>query len=149
MRLLWSLPLKSDVEPNWINTNAGEQQLGMQFKHNTNFTNNVNKYHDKITIEALREVEDTHILGVTNFFTKLIAVLFGMYPCNLFSNAPFSKKPYQSITSTNGKTKTIANKDVLLEKLDQLETNFYIKYLTVRKIGLSFKGHTMLIKNDR
>ncbi|KTD83129.1 hypothetical protein [Legionella waltersii] len=141
------LPLHEDVQANWLNTQSGFEQLGMKFKENSNFvTNNRSKYGDKITLENLRKVEDTHILDVTNFFTRLIAVLFSIYPCNLFSNSPFAKSPYSCTKLPNGKTQICVDKSMLSERLNQLEVGFYIKFFAFKKNKLSMEGHSMLIK---
>lgn len=141
------LPLQEDVQANWLNTQPGFEQLGMKFKENTNFvTLSRNKYGDKITLENLRKVEDTHILNVTNFFTRLIAVLFSIYPCNLFSNSPFAKSPYSCTKLPDGKIQICVDKSMLSERLNQLEIGFYIKFFAFKKNGLSMQGHSMLIK---
>lgn len=141
------LPLQKHVQANWLNTQPGFEELGLKFKKNTNYvTNYSNKYGDKITLENLKKVEDTHILNVTNFFTRLIAVLFSMYPCNLFSNSPFARPPYSCTKYPNGKIQTCVDKSMLSEKLNQLGIGFYIKFLAFKKNGLAMEGHSMLIK---
>lgn len=141
------LPLQEDVRVNWLNTQSGLEQLGMKFIDNTNFVMNYrNKYGDKITLDNLKKVEDTHILNVTSFFTRLIAVLFSIYPCNLFSNSPFAKSPYSRIKLPDGKIQTCVDKSMLSERLNQLEVDFYIKFFVFKKNGLSMDGHSMLIK---
>lgn len=141
------LPLQEDVQANWLNTESGLEQLGIKFKDDTDFVKNYrNKYGNKITLENLRKVEDTHILNVTHFFTRLIAVLFSIYPCNLFSNSPFAKPPFSRIKLPDGITKTCVDKSMLSERLDQLEVGFYIKFFAFKKNGLSMEGHSMLIK---
>lgn len=143
----YPLPLQDDVNVNWLNTQPGFEQLGIKFKDNTSFVMNYNnKYGDKITLENLSKVEDTHILSVTNFFTRLIAVLFSIYPCNLFSNSPFAKSPFSYIKLPNGFTQTRVDKLMLSERLNQLEVGFYVKFFAFKKIGLSLNGHSMLIK---
>lgn len=142
-----NLPLEEDVQANWVNIEAGNEQLKLKFKDDTHFIENYrNKYGDKITVENLRKVEDTHILHVTHFFTRLIAVLFSIYPCNLFSNAPFAKLPYSTTQSDDGRTQTLVDKEMLSEKLNQLDDNFYIKFFAFQKEGLAMQGHSMLIK---
>ena len=88
------LPLTSDVQSEPHST-ASSLELWLKFRNNTDFQKKFkNKYGEKITLETLKRVEDTHILQVTNFFTRLIGFFFSIYPCNLFSNSPFSKAPY-------------------------------------------------------
>lgn len=141
------LPLQKDVFENWLSKEAGKEQLGMKFKDDSTFvTNYRNKYGEKITVENLRKVEDTHILHVTSFFSRLLALFFSIYPCNLFSNAPFTKSPYMSTSLADGTTETVVDRDMLSEKLSQLDTGFHIKFLAFRKSGFSMNGHSMLIK---
>lgn len=141
------LPLKYDVKPDWMNTQFGSERMGMKFIDNSGFVSNYrNKYGDKVTKEMLKKVEDTHILDVTGFFTRLIAVLFSIYPCNLFSNSPFAKAPYSCTKLPNGKTQTCVDRVMLSERLNELEIGFYVKFLAFEKHGLSIVGHSMLIK---
>lgn len=141
------LPLNNDVHAVWIKTQTMLDQLGIKFKPNTNFMlNYTDKYGAKITLDNLRKVEDTHILDVTNFFTRLIALLFSIYPCNLFSNSPLSKPPQDKIILPNGKTQIVVDKTMLADKLDKLDIGFYIKFFAFQKNGFDLKGHSMLIK---
>ena len=141
------LPLQEDVQADWLNTEPGLEQLGMKFKENTNFVmDNRNKYGDEITLANLRKVENTHILNVINFFTRLIVVLFSIYPCNLFSNYPFAKLPYRRTKLPDGTTETYVERFMLAERLNQLPVGFYIKFFAFKRKALSMEGHSMLIK---
>lgn len=141
------LPLQEDVFENWLNTEAGNEQLKLKFKEDSTFvTNYRNKYGEKITVDNLRKVEDTHILNVTSFFTRLLALFFSIYPCNLFSNAPFTKSPYITTQLYDGTTQALVDKEMLSERLGQLDNGFYIKFFAFRKNGFSMEGHSMLIK---
>jgi hypothetical protein len=142
-----NLPLSSDVQAKPLETEHGHEQLGLKFKDDTTFIRDYRKkYGDEITVENLRKVEDTHILHVTSFFSRLIALLFSIYPCNLFSNSPFTKPPYSRIKQPDGKIQTCVNQSMLSEKLNTLDRGFYIKLFVFKKNGLNMEGHSMLIK---
>lgn len=105
-----------------------------------------NKYGDKITVRKLQGVEDTHILRVTNFFTLMMALFFSIYPCNLFSNAPFAATPYRCRTLADGSRRALVDKAMLSARLNDLDIDCYIKFFAFTKKGLMMQGHSMLIK---
>ena len=139
------IPLQEDVQANL--SQIQDYKLAITFKENSNFVKAYkNKYGDKITKDNLRKVEDTHILNVTSFVSRLLALFCSIYPCNLFSNAPFTKKPYRNKRLPNGQIRAFVNKEILSEKLSCLEDGFYIKFFAFQKNGFSLFGHSMLIK---
>lgn len=107
---------------------------------------NQDKFRAQITENKLKTVQESHYLDVIGFISKLFALLFSIYPCNLFSNVPFDKKPYLEVTDFLGNPRVIVNDDVFFEKLSELPSGFYIKLFVFTKKFLSASGHSTLIK---
>lgn len=95
-----------------------------------------NQFQQKITLFNMNQprVKQCHIMDVTNFFQKVLAYLFDIYPFNIFS---FHEKP---------QIDKQVNQALLQEKLNGLEDGFYIKFIVFQKGFLSMEGHSMLIK---
>lgn len=98
---------------------------------------NNNLYQEKITLFNLSQprVRNSHILDVCSFWQKIIAFLFGVYPCSLFSFL-------EPVQTSDRKI----NQELLKSKLDALPDNFYIKFMIFNKDIFGFKGHSMVIK---
>ncbi|MBA4697788.1 MAG: hypothetical protein H2069_10515 [Legionella sp.] len=98
-------------------------------------TNNV--YQEKITLFNLNKprIINSHVLEIYSFWQKLIAFLFNVYPCSLFSYK-------DRIKNTNNEV----NQELLYSKLNSLTDGFYIKFMVFNKKLLSFEGHSMVIK---
>jgi hypothetical protein len=107
---------------------------------------NQDKFRAHITENKLKTVQETHYLDVIGFISKLFALLFSIYPCNLFSNVPFDKKSYLQVKDFLGNPRVVVNNDVFFEKLSELPPGFYIKMFVFKKVFLSASGHSTLIK---
>lgn len=96
-----------------------------------------NVYQEKITLFNLNQprIINSHVLEVYNFWQKLIAFFFNIYPCSLFS-----------FTDPIKTTENKVNQNLLQPKLDELADGTYIKFMVFNKKLFGFEGHSMVIK---
>lgn len=97
---------------------------------------------DKLQLASLNVncVKKNHILHIHSFFALLFAYLLSIYPDNLFSIAD------QWNLLIKGKEGNEINKELLFKALAKIEDGENLKISVFKKKGLSFSGHSLLMK---
>lgn len=103
------------------------------------------KGHDlsgRITPTRLNEeaVLNSHIVDVYSIFRKFLALLFGIYPDNVFSTF----EQWNLLSSSQ--TGRVVNQDVLKCRFDALEDDETLKLLVFSTSITGLEGHSLLIK---
>lgn len=105
---------------------------------------NLDSIKDRITVERLNEekIKKSHLLEVYSIFHRATALLFGLYPDNIFMYFDQIKLVCKKPESDQ----RMINREILEKGLNQLEEGEVIKLEVFSKNGLDFSGHSLLFK---
>ncbi|OAB80976.1 hypothetical protein WSTR_04830 [Wolbachia endosymbiont of Laodelphax striatellus] len=86
----------------------------------------------------------SHILKASSLIEKILALLFGIYPCNILTYPNQLK-----IINYNSSSGSYCIKKEILEKdINSIGSGNYIKFCTFKRTPTQFHGHSMLIRKN-
>lgn len=88
------------------------------------------------------EIKKSHLLDIYSLFHKALAFLFGIYPDNIFSITD-QWKLIRKVSQGNARK---VNREILSRALADIPADETLKLEVFSKNGLSFSGHSLLIK---
>jgi hypothetical protein len=96
----------------------------------------------------LKELETrtvhSHIIKASSLIEKVLAFLFGIYPCSILTYSNQRKIIYY-----DGNTDSYhINKKMLRKNLGNVNSGSYIKFCTFDRTLTKFSGHSMLTKKN-
>jgi hypothetical protein len=99
---------------------------------------------NRVTVERMDEkkIKKSHLLEVYSIFHRATALLFGLYPDNIFMYFDQIKLVIKKPDSDQ----RMINREVLEKGLNQLDEGEVIKLEVFSKNGLDFSGHSLLFK---
>ena len=100
-----------------------------------------------VTVERMNEdkIKKSHLLDVYSLFHRAMAFAMGIYPDNIFS--PIKQWKLVNTTKTiNNNILRLVERNILSQGLKKIKNGETLKLEVFCKEGLSFAGHSLLIK---
>uniref|UniRef100_A0A3B0IZ99 Peptidase C58 YopT-type domain-containing protein n=1 Tax=Wolbachia endosymbiont of Aleurodicus dispersus TaxID=1288877 RepID=A0A3B0IZ99_9RICK len=100
--------------------------------------------YENILSELEAHTVHSHILKTSSLIEKILAFLFGIYPCNILTYPNQLK-----IINYNSSSGSYCIKKEILEKdINSIGSGNYIKFCTFKRTPTQFHGHSMLIRKN-
>lgn len=97
-----------------------------------------------VTVENLTrdDIKNSHLLEVFSPFRKIVAIVFSIYPKNIFS----IRDQWKLVGKPKGSRSRRVNTAILKKGLSQIDTGTTLKLAVFSKSMFEFSGHSLLIK---